>query len=116
MWQYMIKILLSATVLVAVAELAKRHSMWAATLASLPIASILTFIWIYLDSGNTEKIVTLSQGILWLVLPSLLFFITLPFLIRYGFGFWMSLGIDCFITALAYFGMLKILMWVGVKI
>ncbi len=116
MWQYIIKIALSAIVLVTVAELAKRNPLWAATLASLPIASILTFIWIYLDSGDASKISALSEGILWLVIPSLLFFITLPLLLRNGFGFWVSLGSDCVITGLAYFGMIKLLGWMGVKI
>lgn len=55
MLQFALKIILSAAILVAVAELARRNSFWAAALASLPLTSILAFIWLYLDSGDTEK-------------------------------------------------------------
>lgn len=116
MWQYALKIILSAAVLVTVAELAKRSSFWAAALASLPLTSLLAFVWLYLDSGDTEKVAALSHGIFWLVLPSLVLFIALPLLLRGGHGFWPSLGVACFATAAAYFGMVKILGVMGVRI
>ena len=116
MWQYALKIILSAVVLVAVAELAKRSSFWGAALASLPLTSLLAFIWLYLDSGDTHKVIELSQGIFWLVLPSLILFITLPLLLRAGISFWSSLGIACMTTAGAYFGMVKLLGVLGIRI
>lgn len=116
MEQLALKIILSAAVLVTVAELAKRSSFWAAALASLPLTSLLAFVWLYLDSGDTEKVATLSHGIFWLVLPSLVLFIVLPLLLRGGLGFWLSLGAACFATATAYFGMVKILGVFGVRI
>lgn len=116
MWQYALKIVLSAAVLVTVAELAKRSSFWAAALASLPLTSLLAFVWLYLDSGDSEKVATLSYGIFWLVLPSLVLFVALPLLLRGGFGFWSSLGASCFATAAAYYGMVKVLEILGVRI
>jgi len=113
--QYALKIGLSAAILVAVAEVAKRSSFWAAALASLPLTSLLAFVWLYLDSGDIDKIATLSQGIFWLVLPSLLLFIVLPLLLRSGLGFWLSLGTACLVTAAAYFGLVKILGILGVR-
>ncbi|WP_036250003.1 DUF3147 family protein [Methylobacter sp. BBA5.1] len=109
MIQYALKIVLSAAILVAVAELAKRSSFWAAALASLPLTSLLAFVWLYLDTGDIKKVATLSHGIFWLVLPSLVLFIVLPLLLRGGLGFWLSLGTACFATAAAYFCMVKIL-------
>jgi hypothetical protein len=116
MLQYTLKILLSAAILVTVAEVAKRSSFWAAALASLPLTSLLAFVWLYLDSGDTEKVVALSHGIFWLVLPSLVLFIVLPLLLRGGLGFWLSLGAACVATGVAYLGMIKILGLLGVRI
>ena len=116
MIQYALKIILSAAILVTVAEVAKRSSFWAAALASLPLTSLLAFVWLYLDSGDTEKVVALSHGIFWLVLPSLVLFIVLPLLLRGGLGFWLSLGAACVATGVAYFGMIKILGLFGVRI
>ncbi|MDP2057278.1 MAG: DUF3147 family protein, partial [Thiobacillus sp.] len=92
MGQYALKIGLSALILVAIAEVAKRSTFWAAALASLPLTSLLAFVWLYLDTGDVQKVAALSSGIFWLVLPSLLLFVLLPVLLRNGMGFWPSLA------------------------
>lgn len=116
MWQYALKIALSAVILVAVAEIAKRSSFWGAALASLPLTSLLAFIWLYIDTGSVHKVTDLSLGIFWLVLPSLVLFVMLPLLLRTGLDFWLSLMISCLATAAAYFGMIKLLAVVGIRI
>ena len=68
MWQYAIKVVITAAVVVAVSELAKRSTFWGALLASLPITSLLAFLWLYQANHNTEAIASLSQSIFWLVL------------------------------------------------
>ena len=92
--------IITAIVVVAVSEIAKRNSLWAGLLASLPLTSLLAFVWIYLDSGNADQVATLSRSIFWLVLPSLLLFLLLPWLLRLGVGFWPSLA-SCVATARA---------------
>jgi hypothetical protein len=109
MWQYAVKIFISAAIIVAVSELAKRSSFLGALLASLPLTSLLAFIWLYLETGDSQKIAMLSGDIFWLVLPSLVLFIALPVLLRYGVNFWLSLAVSGLITVIAYFIMLKIL-------
>ena len=106
---YALKIGISALVLVAIAEIAKRSTFWAAALASLPLTSLLAFVWLYLDTGDTQRVAALSGGIFWLVLPSLLLFIVLPLLLRAGWGFWASLALSGAATALAYVGMVRLL-------
>jgi hypothetical protein len=103
MWQYVIKILLTAVVVVAVAEIAKRSTFWGAAIASLPLTSLLAFVWLYLDTGNSQRVADLSQTIFWLVLPSLTLFVVLPLFLRTELGFWFSLGAACAATAAAYF-------------
>lgn len=109
MMQYGLKILLSAIILVAVTEIAKRSPFWAAALASIPLTSLLAFIWSYIDTGNVEQVSALSQDIFWLVLPSMVLFVVLPLLLRHGVNFWLSITISCLATAIAYFGMIKLL-------
>ena len=116
MWQYALKIALSALIIVAVAEVAKRTTFWAAALASLPLTSVLAFVWLYLDTGDVQKIATLSGSIFWLVLPSLLLLVLLPVLLRSGWGFWASLAASSAVTALAYLGMVKLLGMFGVRL
>jgi hypothetical protein len=109
MWQYVVKIIATAAIVVVIAELAKRSSFWGAVLASLPLTSLLAFIWLYADTGNTEGVAALSSSIFWLVLPSLLLFVALPLLLRSGVSFWPSLGLASAATVAAYFGMIWLL-------
>lgn len=114
LFHYTIKVMLSAGVIVAVAEIAKRSSFWAAALASLPLTSVLAFVWLYLETGDVQKITTLSQGIFWLVIPSLLLFVLLPVMLRAGWDFWVSLAAASCATALGYLCMVWILARVGI--
>lgn len=115
-WQFAIKVVVTVAVVVAVSEIAKRSSFWAAVLASLPIISLLAFIWLYADTGSTLRVATLSQSIFWLVLPSLPLFLLLPVLLRSGWPFWRSLAVACVVTVGAYFCLVWLLERNGVRL
>ena len=68
---YIIKILISAILIVGISELSKRSSLIGAILTFIPFVSVLAFIWIYVDTKNVETISKLSYSIFWLVIPSL---------------------------------------------
>jgi hypothetical protein len=116
MGQYALKIALSALVVVAVAEIAKRNTFWAAALASLPLTSVLAFVWLYLDTGDVERIAVLSHSIFLLVLPSLLLLVLLPVLLRSGWGFWASLAASSAATALVYVAAIKLFTAFGIRL
>lgn len=97
-----LKFIISAAVIVAVSEIARRSSLFGAFVASLPLTSLLAFVWLYRDTGDVAQIAALSASIFWFVLPSLLLFVLLPVLLRAGMGFWLSLALSCATTALAY--------------
>ncbi|MFT5171039.1 MAG: hypothetical protein ACI9BD_000811 [Candidatus Marinamargulisbacteria bacterium] len=96
------KIFLSAFIIAGVSELAKRVTWIAAILASVPILSILALIWLYVETKDVQRVIDLSNGIFWAVLPSLLFFVVLPLLLRQGVGFPISLSISILIMASGY--------------
>lgn len=97
-----LKFALTAAIVVAVSEVAKRSSLFGALIASLPLTSLLAIIWLYLDTGSIEKVSVLTSSILWLVLPSLLFFVVFPWLLRHGLAFWWALLVSCLFTAAGY--------------
>ena len=109
MWQLVIKTGLTAIIIVVVSEIAKRSSFWGAVIVSLPLTSLLAFIWLYLETGNTQTIMALSHGVFWLVLASLPLFLILPFLLRHGFGFWPALACACTLTIGIYYGLVWVL-------
>jgi len=89
-----LKFAISAALIVAVSEISKRSSFVGGLFASLPLVSLIAMIWLYRDTGDTQKIAALSTSIFWLVLPSLVLFIALPLLLKRGVAFWPSLGVS----------------------
>ncbi len=113
---YLVKLLLSAVVIVVVSELSKRSTTLGALLASLPLVSILAMIWLHIETGDNAKIAELAGGIFWLVLPSLALFVILPAMLRAGWSFWASLGIASAVTVLLYVAELWLLPRFGVDL
>ena len=102
--QYMTKVALTSVLVVGVSEVAKRSTVVGAVLASLPLTSLLAFVWLYSETGDAQKVAALSQGIFWLVLASLPFFLILPALLNAGWGFWASMSIASSSAVVAYLG------------
>jgi hypothetical protein len=116
MWQIVLKVLVSALLITGIAEAGKRLPLLGSVLASLPLVSLLGMVWLYLDTRDTEKVAQLSTGIFWMVLPSLLLFILLPFLIHRGLAFAPALALACAATIGGYFIMVYTLAAAGVKL
>ena len=112
---YLIKVLISAILIVLISEISKRNSLISSVLASIPLVSVMAFIWIYIDTKNLETISKLSISIFWLVVPSLVLFISLPILLKYT-NFYLALIISIFITACAYFIMIFLLNKLGITL
>jgi hypothetical protein len=109
MTQFIIKIAVSAFLVAAISEVAKRHSLFAAVTASLPIISILVMIFLYIETKDVVRISELSYQIFWFVLPSLALFLFLPVFIKYGFGFWLGLGAAAALTSTLYLGVMQLI-------
>ena len=113
---YVAKVVISALLIVAIAEISKRSSLVGALLASVPLVSVLAMIWLYIDTRDADKVAALASGIFWLVLPSLALFVALPLLLRQGFDFYLSLGISIAITIACYTAMVAVLKQYGIEL
>lgn len=112
----LIKFTASAAILVAVSELAKRSTFAGALLASLPLTTLLALVWLYLDTGDVQRVAALSSSVFWLVLPSLVLLAALPALLDKGIGFWLAMALACVATAVAYGAMVPLLRRVGIAL
>jgi uncharacterized membrane protein (GlpM family) len=116
MTQYLIKLFISAGVIVLVSELAKKNNFAASIIHSLPLTSLLAFIWLYAQTGDAKLIGNHSFGTFWFVLPTLPMFLVLPWLINKGLGFWPSFLLCIAGTVGLYFLTMKLLAMAGVKL
>jgi hypothetical protein len=111
-----LKALLSGLIVAAASEVARRWPGTGALIVSLPLVSLLTFLWLWRDTGDQGRIADLSQSTFWYFLPSMPMFLAFPALIRAGFGFWPSILLACALTVLLYLAMIGIGPRLGLKL
>ncbi|MCP4472357.1 MAG: DUF3147 family protein [Gammaproteobacteria bacterium] len=113
---YLVKIAVTTVLIVAISEIAKRSSFVGAILASIPLVSVLAMLWLYIDTKSVDKVSALSTSVFWLVLPSLVLFVVLPILLKYGLNFYLSIGISITLTVMCYLIMVSTLNQFGIKL
>ena len=94
--------LFSGAVIVAASEIAKKSAVFGALVISLPLASIMSLTWLYNDTKDTAQVADFAESILWLVIPAMLLFMILPYLLRRGWGFEAAMAVGIVATIIAY--------------
>jgi hypothetical protein len=100
------KYLVTAAVVVAVSELAKRSDKLGAFIAALPMVTVLALIWLHVERQPEAKLANHAWYTFWYVIPTLPMFLAFPALLQ-RWGFWAALGACAAITA-ACFGVLAL--------
>ena len=93
---------LSGIIIAAVSEIARRSPTLGGLILSLPLVSILAFLWLWRETGDGARIAALSQSTFWYVLPTLPMFLAIPAMLRNGVGFWPALAAGCGLTLVLY--------------
>lgn len=96
-----IKYLVTAGVVVLVSELAKRSDRIGALVASLPLVTLLTLIWLHLERQPTDKLANHAYYTFWYVIPTLPMFLLFPYLLT-RMNFWPALAICVVFTVLLF--------------
>ncbi|MFN0264448.1 DUF3147 family protein [Tepidamorphus sp. 3E244] len=107
-----IKAALSGIIVAAVSEIARRSPGLGALVASLPLVSLLGMIWLWRDTGDTERLAEHAGATFWFVIPSLPMFLLIPVLLRAGINFWVAMAAGCVLTIALYMTMV----WLGPRI
>jgi hypothetical protein len=110
------KAALSGLIIMAASEVARRNPAYGALLVSLPLVAILAMVWLWRDTGDSERIAALSEGTFWLLLPTLPMFLVLPALLRHGVSFWIALALSCGLTITLYLLAVWLLPRLGINV
>lgn len=95
------KYLITAFVVVLVTELAKRSDKLGGLVAALPLVTVLTLIWLYVEGQPEQKIANHAWYTFWYVIPTLPMFLVFPFLLS-RVGFFGALGISVVMTMVTF--------------
>jgi hypothetical protein len=108
----LIKAAISGLLIAAASEVARRWPGWGALIVSLPLVSVIAMMWLWRDTHDVARLASHSQATFWFVLPSLPMFLLIPYLLRTGTPFWLSLTAGCALTMALYSAMV----WVGPRL
>ena len=95
------KYALTAAVVVLVSEAAKRSDRLGGFIAALPLITLLTLVWLYIERQPAEKIANHAWYTFWYVLPTLPMFLAFPLLLP-RLGFWPTLLASAVITIVCF--------------
>ena len=96
-----IKYIVTATAVVVVSEFAKANDKLGGLVAALPLITVLTLIWLFVEKQPTTKIANHAYYTFWYVIPTLPMFLLFPYLLP-KLGFWPTL-LSCIIFTLVVF-------------
>ena len=102
------KYLVTAALVVAVSEVAKRSDRFGGLIAALPLVTLLTLIWLHAENQPQEKITNHALYTFWYVVPTLPMFLAFPALMP-RIGFWLSMLASIIITV-ACFALFSVVM------
>lgn len=97
------KYLITAAIVVAVSEAAKRSDKLGGLVAALPLVTLLAMVWLYVEKQPQVKIANHAFYTFWYVLPTLPMFLAFPWLLA-RLGFWPSMVASAAITLLCFYG------------
>ena len=95
------KYLVTAAIVIAVSELAKRSDRLGGFVAALPLVTFLALIWLYVDKQPQAKIASHAWYTFWYVLPTLPMFLAFPVLLP-RLGFWPTILASVGITVVCF--------------
>ncbi len=96
-----IKYLITAAVVVLVSEVAKASDRLGGLVAALPMVTILTLIWLFVEKQPSIKIANHAYYTFWYVIPTLPMFLLFPYLLP-KWGFWLTL-LGCAVFTIVVF-------------
>jgi len=99
-----VKILLTAVIILVVTKLQLLSDRLSALLIALPLTSILAMIWMRHESKvpdqvtRIESIANHAYYTFWFVLPTMPMFLVIPWMLRKGHGFYFTLFVNAALT------------------
>lgn len=98
---FLFKLLITNAVIIGCAQLGRKLPTMSGLIATMPLTSLLVLLWLAADNpGDYRLFSAYTRGVLWGIIPTILFFValwlcfrrqvTLPLALTAGFGIWLA--------------------------
>ena len=95
------KYAVTAALVVLISELAKRSDKLGGFVAALPLVTLLTLVWLYVEGQPATKLANHAWYTFWYVVPTLPMFLAFPALVP-RLGFWLTLLASAVLTVVCF--------------
>jgi uncharacterized membrane protein (GlpM family) len=93
--QFLIKLLITNAVIIFCVLIGKRFPSLGGLIATMPLTSLIVLIWLYTDNtGNYRLLTDYTVGVLWGIVPTILFFISVYLCFRRQLQFPLTLSLS----------------------
>ena len=98
---FLIKLAVSNLIIVACVLIGRRFPTLGGLIATMPLTSLVVLVWLATDNpGNSRLLGEYTRGVMWGILPTLVFFVTAYLCLRKG----ISLPIVLPVSGAAWIG------------
>lgn len=101
---FIAKLLISNLIIISCVLIGKRLPSLAGLIAAMPLTTLIVLAWLHFDQTAADRdLVTFVEGVLFGIIPTVLFFLTVWYCLRRGLPFHASIsaGILIWLTAAA---------------
>ena len=100
-----LKYLITSGLVVLISEVARKSDRMGALIAAMPLVTVLAMTWMFIEikgEAQTEKIANHAYYTFWYVLPTLPMFLLMPWLLRRGWHYGLTLLAGCLLTVVCF--------------
>ena len=116
MSQLIIKYFVTAALIVAISEIAKKLDRLGALISALPLITLTVMVWMYIENVPKEKIANHALFTFWYALPTLPMFLLMPWLLNKEVNFWFALAACALLTFISFIVTCVIAKFFGVEL
>ncbi len=113
---FILRAVVSGVIIALISVIGRKAPAAAALVASLPLISILGMIWLWRDTADRHILADHAEATFWYVLPSLPMFLLMPWMLRSGISFWLTLATGIIFTIILYLLTIQIAARFGVRL
>jgi len=93
--KFFIKLLISISIIILCTQIGKKVPTLAGLIATAPITSLIVLLWLYSDNrGDFVLMTDFTKGVLWGIIPTILFFAAAYLCFRKQFAIGTVLGVS----------------------
>lgn len=99
--QFIVKLAVTNLIIIFCAQIGRKFPSLAGLIATMPLTSLIVLIWLHMDNPGDSRLMTdYVRGVLWGIVPTILFFaavlfcfrrqVSLPVALSAGFSIWLA--------------------------